>query len=106
VFPDQTANFSCLAVSLGAIVYDWKKSNGHKLSQTVVQSYNHKTISNLFNKKTVFHNLAIPNVQPSDEGYYCCVVYNEHGSTKKCAWLEVNSKVHPSYFSLSCYYIV
>ena len=106
MFPEQTANFSCLAVSLGVLSYDWRKSNGHKLLQMVVKSYYHETFLNMFNKKTAFHNLAIPDVQPSDEGYYCCVVDNERGNTMKCAWLEVTGKVNLLYFSLNCNHTV
>ena len=45
---------------------------------------------------TDVYSLTMNNVQPSDEGWYCCVATNEGGSTIDCAWLEVNSKLYYS----------
>lgn len=33
----------------------------------------------------------IQNVQPLDEGWYCCVAANEARSTTDSGWLEINS---------------
>jgi len=84
---------SCLALSFGVLRYDWRKNDGI-LPQTAVKSYIHKTFCNSLDddgETTVVYNLAVHNVQLSDEGWYCCVATNEGGSTEDCAWLEVNS---------------
>jgi len=91
VLPNQDFELNCLALSSGVLMYDWIKHDGN-LPQTAVKSYIHKLFFNsLSGETTLFYNLAVQNVQPSDEGWYCCVVTNEAGSTTECAWLEVNS---------------
>ena len=85
---------NCLALSFGLLKYEWSKRN-EVLPETAVHSYIH---SNPFDPRreetTSIYNLAVYNVQPSDEGWYCCAATNEAGSTKNCAWLEVNSMLH------------
>ena len=98
----------CLALSFGLITYDWNKHDGI-LPQTAVKSY---TENILFNPPsegaTDVYSLTMSNVQPSDEGWYCCVATNEGGSTIHCAWLEVSSKLHysPQYSIISDYVCV
>ena len=91
IFPYQDYNLSCLALSLGVLTYDWYRHDGN-LSQNAVKSYVHEYFLNpLGSEATLVYNLALPNVQLSDEGWYCCVATNEAGSTTKCTWLEVYS---------------
>ena len=91
VFPNQDFDLSCLASSSGVLTYDWSKRDGN-LPHTAVKSYIHKIFYNsLGGETTLVYNLAVQNVQPSDEGWYCYVATNEAGSTTECAWLEVNS---------------
>ena len=89
----------CLALSYGSMKYDWSRHDGI-IPQTAVKSCAHQNI--LFNPPgedtTYGSSLTMNNVQPSDEGWYCCVATNEGGSTIDCAWLEVNSKF--CYYSL------
>ena len=74
--------------------YDWRKCDGI-LPQTAVKSCIHDIMFDpLSEKPTNIYNLAVYNVQPSDEGLYCCVATNDAGSTDNCAWLEVNSKLY------------
>ena len=89
VLPYQQCNLSCLALSRGVLTYDWNKYGGN-LSQNAVKSYVHENFfTSLGSEATLVYNLAVPNVQLSDEGWYCCVATNEAGSTTKCTWLEV-----------------
>ena len=91
VLPYQDYNLSCLALSLGVLTYDWNRHGGN-LSQNAVKSFIYEDFFNsLGSEGTLVYNLALPNVQLSDEGWYCCVATNEGGSTTKCTWLEVNS---------------
>ena len=80
----------CLAISFGLVKYDWNKRDGI-LPQTALKSYAQNV---LFNLPGDVYSLTMSNVQPSDEGWYCCVATNEGGNTSHCAWLEVNSKLH------------
>ena len=87
---NQTAELHCLALSFGALAYNWIKSASN-LSTSAVKSYVTKTIL-YFYQTFLTYQLTIPNVQLSDEGWYCCLATNECGTTEKCVWLEVNSK--------------
>ena len=99
VFPNRTFTMNCLASSFGLLKYDWSKCDGI-LPQTAVQACVHNILFDpLSEQATSVYNLAVYNVQPSDEGWYCCVATNEAGSKVECAWLEVNSKLH--YVALS-----
>ena len=83
-----------MAFSLGLLKYEWKRRDGI-LPQTAVQSYVNRNLFNpLSEETTTVYNLAVHNIQPLDEGWYCCIATNEAGSTVNCAWLEVNSKLH------------
>ena len=94
ILPNHSFTMNCLALSFGLLKYDWSKRDGI-LPQTAVQSYSHNILFNpLIDQTTNIYNLAVHNVQPSDEGWYCCVATNEAGSIVDCAWLEVNSKLH------------
>ena len=94
VLPNHTFTMDCLALSLGLLKYDWSKRNGI-LSKAAVKSCTHNVLFNPPGKEsTSVYNLAVSNVQQSDEGWYCCEATNEAGSTVNCAWLEVDSKFH------------
>ena len=91
VLPNQDVHFSCLASSLGVLTYDWNKRDGN-MSQNVFKSYTHKNFYySLGSENTLHYDLAIHNVQPLNEGLYCCTATNEAGNTTQCIWLEVNS---------------
>ena len=96
ILPNHSFTMNCLALSFGLLKYYWSKRNG-TLSQTAVQSYIHNILDPLSEEATGIYNLAVYDVQPSDEGWYCCVATNEAGSTVDCAWLEVNSKLNYYY---------
>ena len=84
----------CLALSFGLIKYDWSKRDGI-IPQTAVKSYAQNILFDLPGEGTTdVYSLTMNNVQPSDEGCYCCVATNEGGSTMDCAWLDVNSKLY------------
>ena len=96
ILPNQCFIMNCLALSFGFLKDDcWTKHNGI-LPQTAVKSCTHNILSNPLSEKTIksIYNLAMYNVQPSDEGRYCCVATNDAGSTVDCAWLEIDSKLH------------
>ena len=85
---------NCLALSFGLLKYDWSKRDGI-LPQIAVQSCVYNILFDpLSEEPTSVYNLAVYNVQPSDEGWYCCAATNKAGSTVDCAWLEVNSKLN------------
>ena len=108
VLPSHSFNLSCLAFSLGLLKYKWKRRDGI-LPQAAVQSYIDRNLFDPLGEETTsVYNLAVHNVQPSDEGWYCCVATNEAGSTVNCAWLEVNSKLTHSLLNYSyvCSYMV
>ena len=103
VRPNRSFTMNCLALSFGLLKYDWNKQNGI-LPQTAVKSSSHNvTFSTLGEQVADVYNLVMNNVQPSDEGWYCCVATNQVGSTTSCAWLEVNSKLHCIKIQLSLY---
>ena len=92
VRPNHSFTMNCLALSFGLLTYDWSKHDGI-LPQTAVQSCVPNILFDLLSgKSTSVYNLAVYNVQLSDEGWYCCNATNEAGSTVDCAWLKVNSK--------------
>ena len=94
VLPSHSFTMNCLALSFGPLQYDWTKRNGI-LPQTAMKSCNRNFLSNALSGKPIsVNNLAVHNVQPSDEGWYCCEATNEGGSRTDCAWLEVNSKLY------------
>ena len=98
---NHSFTMNCLALSFGLLKYDWSKRDGI-LPQTAVQSCVYNILFDpLSEKPTSVWNLAVYNVQPSDEGWYCCVATNEAGSTMDCAWLEVNSMLNYYSYHLS-----
>ena len=85
---------NCLALSFGVLKYDWYKRRDEVLPQTAMKSYAYNVLFNPVSEEiTDVYNLAVCEVQPSDEGWYCCVATNVGGSTEHCAWLEVDSKL-------------
>ena len=96
ILPNQSFIMICLAVSSGLLKDDcWSKRNG-RLPQTAIKSCVHNILFDPLSEQTTknVYTLTVYNVQPSDEGWYCCVATNEAGSTVDCAWLEVNSKLY------------
>ena len=92
VLPDTTVIFSCVAWSYGGLMYEWNKNDSLSLPYNSAVSYEHKPLAvNAVN--TTVYEITIFNVQEANEGFYCCVVSNGCGSTTKCAWLEVDSKL-------------
>ena len=83
-------DLDCLASSCGILTYDWIK-RASNLSVSARKSYITRNIL-YFNQTVLTYQLTIPNMQLSDEGWYCCLATNECGTTEKCVWLEVNSK--------------
>jgi len=79
----QTARLCCLAFSHGVLTYDWRRPNGRKISPTASKSYTQKLFSDA-NREAITHQLMIPKVELSDEGWYCCVATNDGGYTEKC----------------------
>ena len=88
----QTVSLCCLALSHGALTYNWKRLDGNQLSSGSTKSYIHKKFSDI-NQDTITYQLKIHKVKLSDEGWYCCVVTNNGGHTEKCIWLEVDCKL-------------
>ena len=95
--PNHSFTMNCLALSFGLLKYDWNKQNG-VLPQAAVKSCTHNILFNPPSKETTdVCSLTVEHVQPSDEGWYCCVATNEGGNRTNCAWLEVNSKLRYRY---------
>lgn len=93
ILPYQDCKLNCLALSSGVLTYEWSKRDG-SLPQNAVKSYTYETFFNsLGGETTLVYSLAIPYVQLSDEGWYCCIATNEAGSTTACTWLEVNGSL-------------
>ena len=89
--PNYNTDLSCLALSLGVLTYDWSRRGG-SLPHTAIESFIHKTFySSRGGRATSVYNLALSDVQTSDEGWYCCTATNEAGSIINCLWLEVYS---------------
>ena len=74
VLPNQSFIMNCLALSFGLLKDDWSKRDGI-LPQTVVKSCIHNILFDPLSERMTknIYNLAVYNVQPSDEGWYCCV---------------------------------
>jgi len=81
VKPGDEANFTCLAFSHSMVKYEWKIDGNKNLPFNSAAFMQGDTIIYFIN-----------NIQPSFEGFYCCVAINEAGSVQECAWLEVDSK--------------
>ena len=91
VLPQSTVDFYCLASSQSGLIYDWEVLD-RSLPYSASVSYDEQKFSMPGSHLTAVSHLAISNVQPSHEGWYCCLATNECGTVKECAWLEVNSK--------------
>ena len=89
---NKAAYMYCLASSSGGFTYDWIKAASN-LSAFAVASYVNKKFL-YFDQTVSTYQLTIPNVQLSDEGWYCCLVTNKCGTIEKCVWLEVNSEFY------------
>ena len=88
---NKAAYLYCLASSCGDFTYDWIKAASN-LSPFAVTSFVNKNFLYFDDQTALTYQLTIPNVQLSDEGWYCCSATNKCGTTKKCVWLEVKSK--------------
>ena len=95
ILPKTTADFYCLASSQNGLIYDWEVLD-RSLPYSAIISCDEWQFSTVGRHFTTGNHLTIPNVQPSDEGWYCCLATNERGTVKECAWLEVNSKWLPT----------
>ena len=92
VRPDTTVTFSCVAWSYGGLMYEWSKNDSLTLPFNSTVFYEDKPLpANAIN--TTMYGITIFNIQETDEGHYCCVASNGCGSTTKCTWLEVDSKL-------------
>ena len=93
VRPDTTVTFSCVAWSYGGLMYEWNKNDSLILPQNSAISYENKPLKTNDAINTTVYELTLFNVQETNEGHYCCIASNGCGSTTKCAWLEVDSKL-------------
>ena len=91
ILPQSTAHFYCLASSQSGLIYDCEVLDT-SLPHSARVSYDEWQFSTLGRHFTTVNHLTISNIQPSHEGWYCCLATNERGTVKECAWLEVNSK--------------
>ena len=92
VRPGKAATFNCLAWSFGGLVYEWQKNHTIKLPPNTTTSFNTWSSPDDPSFMAMSYELKLPDVKMSYEGYYCCVASNACGNTKRCAWLEVDSK--------------
>ena len=90
--PGNSTVFECLAWSYSGVAYDWYKRNTVNLTSNAVISYSSWSSPEDGSCISTIYILSIVNIQPSDEGWYCCVATNDYGSVEECAYLEVNSK--------------
>ena len=93
VHPNTTVTFSCLAWSFGGLTYKWTRSDNSTLPLGSNVFFKDNRIPADTSYLTTLYKLQILNVQIMDEGLYCCEASNECGSNKRCAWLEVDSKL-------------
>ena len=92
VLPGGTANFTCLALSHGGIVYEWTRSDGKELPDKSIETTTLWLFLPMYDHITTVRILTVPRSQPVVEGWYCCTANNECGNVTRCAWLEVDSK--------------
>ena len=82
----EDAHFSCLAFSFGGLRYDWKRKDGTQVTMTTQRNPSQ-------DGSYLIENMAIKNVNNTNEGWYCCVTTNECSNEKMhCAWLEVKGQ--------------
>ena len=93
VHPDSPATFSCVAWSYGGLIYEWRKNGSLTLPKNSAVTYEKRPLEMNTDINTTVYEITIFNVKEADEGYYCCIASNGCGSTTKCAWLEVDSKL-------------
>ena len=93
VRPSAAVTFSCLAWSFGGLVYKWNRNGSSNLPSNTTVFFQDKSLAVDNNCFTTVYELKIVNVHVRDEGFYCCIASNECGSSKECAWLEVDSKL-------------
>ena len=92
VRPGKTVAFPCVAWSYGGLIYKWRKINSTLPYNSSISYKDRPLPVNAVN--TTIYEITVFNVQETDEGHYCCIASNDHGKTTKCAWLEVDSKLH------------
>ena len=93
VRPSATVTFSCLAWSYGGVIYKWNRNGTYNLPSNATVFFQDKPFPADTNCFTTVYELKIVNVHIRDEGLYCCIASNECGNNKRCAWLEVDSKL-------------
>ena len=93
VRPENMVTFSCLAWSYGGLVYRWSRSNSTTLPSNALISFQNLMFPFNTSCTTTMYQFRISKAQTLDEGLYCCIASNECGSTTRCAWLEVDSKL-------------
>lgn len=87
---NEDVKFSCLASSYGKLEYDWTRKDKLSLPLRATNTFEIVVIRQ---QHKLVNTLMITKVDPSDEGWYCCVATNECGSTDHCVWLNVNGKL-------------
>ena len=91
VLPGGVSQFICKAFSFHHLKYEWKRKDFAELPTQVT------TLLKLDEQDlTAYSMLSIDKTDVTHEGWYCCVVTNECGDVKECAWLEVDSKLQPT----------
>ena len=93
VRPSATVTFSCLAWSYGGLIYKWNRNGTYNLPSDATVFFQDKSLPADTNCFTTVYELKIINVHVRDEGLYCCIAANECGNSKRCAWLEIDSKL-------------
>ena len=90
--PNESVTFSCLAWSYSVLVYKWIRNDSISLPSNNSVSFHERPFPEDVDLFTTVYELSIMNVQEIDEDLYCCEASNECGTSKECAWLEVDSK--------------
>ena len=91
--PNGSVTFSCLAWSFSVLLYKWIRNDSTNLPSNNSISFQDRPFPAVANCLTTVYELTIMNVHEKDEDLYCCVASNECGTSKECAWLEVDSKL-------------